>query len=92
MSDEALHVQCKLRHPDGRFTYGWIPKKPKLKVGATVDLQIDCKGEYQPGWVVEEMWATAPTSRIKARERDHMKHRQGTDAHRDSDGWVGPDR
>ena len=89
---ETHHVQCKFRHPDGRITFGWIPKKKGIRVGVTVDLQRGCAGSYEPGWVVEEMWATARTEDVKARERDHMKHRDGTDARRDADGIKGPHR
>ena len=87
------HVQCKFSHPDGRVTYGWVNKKPALKVGAVLELQLNCTGEFQKGWRVDEMWAEKPTALIKARERDYKNHRRGTDAKRSGDGgWELPDR
>jgi len=92
MSKTNLHVQCKFRKGN-RETTGWVPKKPNLKVGAVVDLQINGVGEFQPGWEVLEMWAEKPSDMVKARERDFLKHRHGTDARRTRDGgWDMPDK
>jgi len=88
----TYHKQCKLekRIEQGVYytTHSWIPAR-YAKVGKLLDLKDD-DGNWDHGWTVKEVWATKPTNEVLARENYHRKHRDGSDARRDSDGWETP--
>lgn len=84
-----MHRQCKIIHGN-KVIFSWLPAKYAV-VGKRIDLKGD-DGTWTEGWEVAEVWATAPTSDVLAREDLYRHHRAGTDAQRDSDGWVQPDK
>jgi len=84
-----MHRQCKLTQGN-KVIFSWIPTKYAV-VGKVLDLK-DEDGNWTEGWVVAEAWAIDKSSDVLAREDLWRQHRHGTDAQRDSDGWVQPDK
>jgi len=87
-NEKGTYVQCRLSRGN-QGTYSWIPKKFAI-VGKVLLLKEG--EEWEDDWKVEEAWAEAPAEKVIAASRLYMKHRDGTDARRDSDGWKGPNR
>jgi len=89
------HKQCKLRK-GSRITHSWIPAKYAV-VGKTIGLK-DEKGNWEEGWIVDEVWGTARSLDVLGRADLWKKHRDGTDARRTRGednkpgNWIGPRR
>jgi hypothetical protein len=81
-----MHAQCKLRRGQA-VTYSWLPEK-YAKKGKVLGLKND-DGEWEEGWVVDEVWAKRRSTDVLAMSEFYKTHRDGTDRYRDGDGnWA----
>jgi hypothetical protein len=81
-----FHVQCKLRR-EAQLTYSWLPEK-YAKVGKVIGLKGE-DGEWEEGWVVDEVWGRRRSTDVLAMSDFYKTHRDGTDRYRNKDGvWA----
>jgi hypothetical protein len=67
--------QCQLRK-DKQHLLSWIPEARAVK-GAVLRLKND--GQWDDGWVVDEVYGTRTEAYVRAHERDHLKTRRYSD-------------
>jgi len=81
MAKTAWYVQCKLRREVRprihQILVSWIPETRAQKGRI---LRLKNHDEWEDGWEVVETYGRQKANVVEARERDHLKQREVSDA------------